>query len=124
MNSLKDYIDGYFSFRGYKTPNAIDALLFLISEVGELAEAHLAEFGASGSTRLMLLVMVQVGQWADRLVSGRSAWVRNLDRKKAPSVKFEIGDVQSMLERYAGQAGYGDPVGCMMDKFEDKGYRL
>lgn len=62
---LIDLIAPYFTHRKLVTPNAENACLFLVSEVGELADA---------------------------LVSNRQEWVRN-NPEKHKDLAGEIGDV-------------------------------
>ena len=38
---LTDLIDAYYEHRGYATPDRKQALLFLLSEVGELVDAYI-----------------------------------------------------------------------------------
>jgi NTP pyrophosphatase (non-canonical NTP hydrolase) len=125
MTALKEYIDAYFTFRGYKTPGPMESLLFFLSEVGELAEAYKFEHRSHKIgvlERVVLNQAVFTGRLADQIVSGRKSWVRNYDRKKKPSMKFEIGDCQMMLERFADAELWADPVGCMLEKMRSKGY--
>lgn len=93
MPSLVDIVESYYKARGLVWPNADRALAFLVSEIGELADAH---------------------------VHGQDRWVRN-DGQKERSIVDEIGDVQMMLTVYAAEHGT-DPVGCMLDKMSKKGF--
>lgn len=84
----------YFMFRGLEMPNEAQAFQFLVSEVGELADA---------------------------LVSSAGKWVRNNpDQDRNP--EMEAGDVLMML--YVTMSRHGiDPLKGMIRKFQSKGFR-
>ena len=85
----------YFAYRGYKTPDANQAFLFLASEIGELA---------------------------DRLVQSQSGeWVRNHPEAKSADPGPEIADVLMMLTALCNALGL-DPVEQMREKFKRKGF--
>ena len=93
--SLTGLARDYFAFRGYKTPNPIQAFLFLASEVGELA---------------------------DRMVQAQSSdWVRNHPENKSGDPRGEIGDVLMMLTALCNALGL-DPIEQMLEKFKAKGF--
>ena len=95
IDSLCVPVMGYFAFRGYKTPDPIQAFLFLASEVGELA---------------------------DRLVQAQSAaWVRNHPESKSADPQGEIADVLMMLTALCSALNL-DPVELMLEKFKSKGF--
>ncbi len=89
--TLLEIVEAYRGYRKLVTPDANQALMFLMSEVGELADAH---------------------------VNREAEWVRNNQRDR--NIPDEIGDVMMMLVSYAGAVGC-DPVGCMLDKMRRKG---
>lgn len=91
--TLDEIVQGYYDFRNMSRPSAAQALMFLVSEVGELADAH---------------------------VNQEAEWVRNNQRER--NIPDEIGDVMMMLTVYAAANGC-DPVGCMTDKMGRRGYR-
>jgi len=95
---IQSMID-YFKFRGYKFPDTGQAFLFLVSEIGELA---------------------------DRLVQGQSPdWVRNHPEAKSARIQPEVGDVMMMLTAltYAELgSGEGDPIEMMFEKWASKGF--
>lgn len=95
MPTLEEIVADYYTSRQYAVPDANQALLFLVSEIGELADAQ---------------------------VHGQDRWVRN-DNQKNRSISGEIGDVMMMLTVYAAAHGC-DPVGCMLDKMRSKGFVL
>lgn len=93
MATLQSIVEGYYEFRGLKEPDENQALLFLVSEIGELADA---------------------------IVSQAGGWTRNNPgREREPAA--EIGDVQMMLTVLSARMGV-DPVGAMLDKMRAKGY--
>ena len=100
-------VQNYFKFRGYVEPSADDAMYFLMSETGELADA---------------------------IVHSRESWVRNNPHNKHGDVAGEIGDVDRaaegrgelrdvlmMLTKVAERYGV-DPLEAMLAKFKKKGY--
>jgi NTP pyrophosphatase (non-canonical NTP hydrolase) len=100
------------------------ALMFLISEIGELTEAYLTrERGKLPAGMVTILVDMQyIGQRADKWVSAQEEqWVRNHDRKKEPNVESEVADCLMMLERFASQLGI-DPLEALVCKMRDKGF--
>lgn len=90
--TLGEIVKQYYEFRGYAMPDAGQALLFLMSEVGELADAH---------------------------VHSQALWVRNNERER--SVPDEVGDVMMMLVMYCQAIGI-DPAGAMLDKMRSRGF--
>lgn len=92
MATLQQLIESYYTSRELVSPNADQALLFLVSEIGELADAH---------------------------VHLQAEWARNNQHER--SIQDEIGDVMMMLTVYAVAHGT-DPVGCMLDKMRRKGF--
>ncbi|MBI9049002.1 MAG: hypothetical protein JEZ00_06275 [Anaerolineaceae bacterium] len=94
QQKLSDIVNAYYEFRGLTTPDANQAYLFLVSEVGELADA---------------------------LVANQAEWVRNNpDRER--KIEPEIGDVLMMLTVFAMQMGV-DPVDAMLEKMKSKGFQ-
>ena len=86
----------YYKFRTYKFPDVNNAMLFLVSEVGELADA---------------------------LVSNQEAWVRNNPKEKeALEVQQEIGDIMMMLTVLTDRLNCPDPLNCMLENFARKGF--
>lgn len=92
-SKLVELVQAYYRFRGLTEPDANQALLFLVSEVGELADAF---------------------------VEGQGAWVRNHPDKER-DIKDEIGDVLMMLTVFAHQLGV-DPLDALKAKMERKGF--
>ena len=95
QQKLNDIVEEYYAYRGLTTPDANQAYLFLVSEIGEMADA---------------------------LVANQADWVRNNpDRER--SVEPEIGDVLMMLTVCAAQLGI-DPVEAMLNKMKSKGFEF
>jgi hypothetical protein len=121
-------IDAYFEHRGYKNPDSTEAFLFLLSEMGELAEVFLAfEYGPTVvrndcKIREVILQMRKLGMIADDLASGRGGWVRNNGRKGPLDLPGEIGDVLMMLDRVAKALGTPEPGDCLKFKMQVKGF--
>lgn len=121
--SIGNIVRQYQSFRKLVTPTASEALLWLMSEVGEMAEAFLLS-GPELTPEFSAIVsnIIALGSHADKVVSGRRKdWVRNGDRKKSPNLEFEIGDVRFMLQVFASQVGM-DPDLAMLAKFRSKDF--
>lgn len=114
----------YYKFRKYKTPNEEQALLFFLSEVGELCDAARADHGNkfSRDTLDLLADFSSLGLLADNLVSSGNAWVRNGDRHKKADIKDEVADCNMMLDRYAFSAGIPTPDECLAKKMQKKGF--
>lgn len=105
-----EMIKAYYRARGLGWPGAKDALLFYLSEVGELAEAYLAVEPPQGLTeeeRGLLSGFSELGQQADAIVSRVPGWVRNNDRVRKENIAHEAADCNMMLsvfmESYAGR---------------------
>jgi len=91
--TLPEIVEKYFQFRNLTQPDANQAYLFLVSEIGELADAFVAD---------------------------QAAWVRN-NPEKERNVSDEIGDVLMMLTVFAMSQGI-DPKQAMLDKMRSKGF--
>jgi NTP pyrophosphatase (non-canonical NTP hydrolase) len=84
--NLVKTVNQYFKHRCYKDPTAEEAMLFLVSEVGELA---------------------------DLVVSNKQEWVRNNPDRQRDLI-HEIGDVQMMLIKTAEKLGVENTVAAMV----------
>ncbi len=94
MGDLIDTVNRYYNFRGLTQPDAAQAFLFLVSEMGELADAFVQE---------------------------QAEWVRNNpDRER--DIEAEIGDVLMMLTVFASTQGF-DPFEAMLKKMGSKGFQ-
>lgn len=90
---LVDLVQRYYTFRGLTQPDANQAFLFLVSEMGELGDA---------------------------LVSSQGQWIRN-NPERERHIPSEIGDVLMMLTVFAAAQGI-DPVEALKDKMRNKGF--
>ncbi len=95
LEPLARPVDRYFGFRKYVQPNLLEAFLFFVSEVGELAGALVQQIKAN--------------------------WVRNNDHSQ-DKVEDEIGDALMMLVKTAQRQGV-DPVAAMLKKWRVKGWK-
>ena len=87
---IKDTVQDYYVQRELPFPNSIQALLFLVSEVGEIADAEVDKMGD---------------------------WVRNNERTRDEAE--EVADVFFMLYVYAIAKGI-DPMHEMLKKMRRK----
>ena len=92
-------IKKYYQARGLAWPGQKDALLFYLSEVGELAEAYLAiaPVELSEEERQLLAEFASLGMKADEIVSRVDGWVRNFDRQRKENISHEVADCNMML---------------------------
>lgn len=120
---MDNIVRAYYKFRKYVMPNPYQALLFLLSEVGEIVEAFLdTKPELKIPERRYLSNMVKLLSQADIMVSDQDAWVRNNDRqKKERDVADEIGDANMMLRVFAMSLGI-NADNAMITKMEKKGF--
>lgn len=133
MSDLTTSVSKYYEARKLKRPSATEALLWLVSELGELAEAHATPLFCvpemSFSERFALRAVTWVGKLAERVVAKRGGWTRNNGRKtdflkfRDERVSDEVGDVLMMLTVYANEEAF-DPYLSMLEKFAKKGVVL
>ena len=93
LSTIAEALDEYYAYRQMRMPGTVDAMLFLASETGELADA---------------------------IVSGRGDWVRN-NPDKVKDIPGEVGDVLQMLAVTANTFGI-DPIAAMFNKWQSKGF--
>ena len=105
-----EIIREYYRQRGLSWPDPKSALLFYLSEVGELAEAYLAIQTAelSCEEQELLQNFANLGLQADEIVSRKPGWIRNNDRLRKENIAHEAADCNMMLsvflETYKGQS--------------------
>ena len=120
---IENAVDEYFKYRAYKEPSAEDALLFLISEIGEMIDAYMEKPDVPLSMRALVFNnVIGAGKAADDLLSEKQGWVRNNDRIKISDLSDEVGDVQMMLVKFASKLNI-DPIEAMFEKMEKKGWK-
>ena len=101
-------IKKYYEARGLAWPEQKNALLFYLSEVGELAEAYLAisPVALNDEERQLLSDFAKLGMHADEIVSRVEGWIRNFDRQRKENIAHEAADCNMMLsvfmESFAG----------------------
>jgi hypothetical protein len=123
----QDIIQAYSAFRRLETPDRLESMLFLISEIGELAEAELdyqTRTGQPDETALRFLeAMANFGIKADAHVSTMKKWTRNGERtKKVLSISREVADSYMMLIKYALGAGLSHPFEELKAKMRSYGF--
>ncbi len=128
MPELRQVINKYYDFRQLKAPDALEAFLFLLSEVGELAEALQgnSDFPELDDYDLFSIfeTIKAEGRYADGLVQARGGWVRNNGRKGDLDLKGEFADCLMMLDRTAEAMGYPGLEELLIEKMARKGLRL
>ena len=105
-----EIIQDYYRQRGLQWADQKSALLFFLSEVGELAEAYLAILPVelTQEEQDLLSEFARLGLQADEIVSRKPGWVRNNDRMRKENIAHEAADCNMMLsvflETYNGQS--------------------
>ena len=115
-------IKDYYQARGLAWPGQKDALLFYLSEVGELAEAYLAisPVELSEEERQLLSDFASLGMQADEIVSRVDGWVRNFDRQRKENIAHEVADCNMMLSVFMESFEGRTPDDALQEKMELK----
>lgn len=115
-------IKNYYQARGLAWPGQKDALLFYLSEVGELAEAYLAisPVELSEEERQLLSDFASLGMQADEIVSRVNGWVRNFDRQRKENIAHEVADCNMMLSVFMESFEGRTPDDALQEKMELK----
>ena len=115
-------IKNYYQARGLAWPGQKDALLFYLSEVGELAEAYLAisPVELSEEERQLLSDFANLGMQADEIVSRVDGWVRNYDRQRKENIAHEVADCNMMLSVFMESFEGRTPDDVLQEKMEIK----
>ncbi len=113
-----ELIKKYYNARGLAWPEQKDALLFYLSEVGELAEAYLAisPVALSNEERQLLADFAKLGMQADEIVSRVDGWVRNFDRQRKENIAHEVADCNMMLSVFMESFAGRSPDDALRDK--------
>ncbi len=92
-------IQEYYHARGLQWADQKSALLFYLSEVGELAEAYLAHhtYELTEEERQLFEKFSDLGMEADEIVSRIPGWIRNNDRNRKENIEYEVADCNMML---------------------------
>jgi hypothetical protein len=117
-----DTIQRYYQARGLQWPSHKEALWFFLSEVGELAEAYLAQHRQSLSQEEISLLeaFVRKGLRADLIVSRVEGWVRNNDRAGKTHVNKEAADCEMMLTVFLFSLAETTPDEALLVKMREK----
>lgn len=93
------WIKAYYKARGLQWADQKSALLFFLSEVGELAEAYaeVERAGLDGEERDLMDRFAALGLEADEIVSRKPGWIRNNDRLRKQNIAHEAADCNMML---------------------------
>lgn len=111
-------IKNYYKARGLAWPGQKDALLFYLSEVGELAEAYLAisPVALNDEERQLLSNFAKLGIQADEIVSRVDGWIRNFDRQRKENIAHEVADCNMMLSVFMESFAGRSPDDALRDK--------
>jgi hypothetical protein len=87
-----EIIQEYYRQRGLSWPDQKSALLFYLSEVGELAEAYLAiqPVDLTAEEKALLNAFAKIGLQADEIVSRTPGWIRNFDRMRKENLPMKL----------------------------------
>jgi len=115
-------IQSYYEARGLQWPDAKDALLFYLSEVGELAEAYLAHHAGELTKEEIRLLenFSQDGFTADEIVSRVPGWIRNNDRVRKEDIGKEVADCEMMLAVFMFSLTQSSPDAALLVKMKEK----
>lgn len=113
-----NWIKAYYRARGLQWADQKSALLFFLSEVGELAEAYAEVEGASlsGEEKALLERFASLGMEADGIVSRKPGWVRNNDRLRKQSIAHEVADCNMMLSVFMESYAKRSPDDALREK--------
>jgi len=113
-----EIIKAYYNARGLQWADQKSALLFFLSEVGELAEAY-AEVERSGlncEERELLARFASLGLEADAIVSRKPGWIRNNDRLHKQNIAHEVADCNMMLSVFMESYANLSPDDALREK--------
>lgn len=117
-----ELIKAYYKARGLAWPEQKNALLFYLSEVGELAEAYLATapIELNDEERQLLEHFSELGMQADEIVSRVEGWVRNFDRQNKENIAHEVADCNMMLSVFMESFDGRSPDDALREKMAIK----
>ncbi len=112
------WIKAYYAARGLRWADAKSALLFFLSEVGELAEAYAEVEGAglSDEEKALMERFASLGMEADEIVSRKPGWVRNNDRLRKQNIAHEAADCNMMLSVFMESYAAISPDDALREK--------
>ena len=117
-----EIIKDYYDQRGLGWPDQKSALLFYLSEVGELAEAWLAiqPVELSKEEQELFQSFAELGLKADEIVSRKPGWIRNYDRLRKENIAHEAADCNMMLSVFMDTYNGQSPDDALLQKMELK----
>jgi len=112
------WIKAYYNARGLQWADQKSALLFFLSEVGELAEAYAEVEGTSLTTEEKELFshFASLGLEADEIVSRKPGWIRNNDRLRKHNIAHEAADCNMMLSVFMESYARISPDDALREK--------
>lgn len=113
-----EIIKAYYNARGLQWADQKSALLFFLSEVGELVEAY-AEVENSGlncEEKELLARFASLGLEADAIVSRKPGWIRNNDRLRKQNIAHEAADCNMMLSVFMESYANLSPDDALREK--------
>ncbi|NLB71253.1 MAG: hypothetical protein GX797_04520 [Chloroflexi bacterium] len=113
-----EIIRDYYQKRGLSWPDQKSALLFFLSEVGELAEAYLEikPVSLTLEEQELLHSFAKLGLQADEIVSRKPGWIRNNDRLRKENVAHEAADCNMMLSVFLETYNNQSPDDALLEK--------
>ena len=113
-----NWIKAYYRARGLQWADQKSALLFFLSEVGELAEAYAEVESASlgGEEKALLERFASLGMEADGIVSRKPGWIRNNDRLRKQNIAHEVADCSMMLSVFMESYAKRSPDDALREK--------
>lgn len=117
-----EIIKDYYDQRGLGWPDQKSALLFYLSEVGELAEAWLAiqPVDLTEEEQELFQSFADLGLKADEIVSRKPGWIRNNDRLRKENIAHEAADCNMMLSVFMDTYNGQSPDAALLEKIELK----
>jgi len=117
-----EIIQEYYRQRGLSWPDQKSALLFYLSEVGELAEAYLAiqPVDLTAEEKALLNAFAKIGLQADEIVSRTPGWIRNFDRMRKENIAHEAADCNMMLSVFLETCCDQSPDAALLEKMSLK----
>jgi len=117
-----EIIQEYYRQRGLSWPDQKSALLFYLSEVGELAEAYLAiqPVDLTVEEKALLNTFAKIGLQADEIVSRTPGWIRNFDRMRKENIAHEAADCNMMLSVFLETCCDQSPDAALLEKMSLK----
>ena len=114
----KKMIEAYYNARGLQWADQKSALLFFLSEVGELAEAYaeVEEMGLTSEEIELFSRFAALGLEADEVVSRKPGWIRNNDRLRKQNIAHEAADCNMMLSVFMESYAHISPDDALREK--------